>query len=80
MKLEVITPERTLYKGKIKSVNVPGSKGSFTVLLNHAPMVSTLVRGKLRIVTEGMKTEFIEIAGGVIEVKRNQITILADQV
>lgn len=80
MKLEVLTPEKTLYKGKIKSVTVPGSKGSFTVLLNHAPLVSTLVKGKLEIVTEGMKSEIIEIAGGVIEVKKNQIIVLADLV
>ena len=80
MKLEILTPEKTLYKGKIKSVTVPGSKGSFTVLLNHAPLVSTLVKGKLEIVTEGMKSEIIEIAGGVIEVKKNQIIVLADLV
>jgi F-type H+-transporting ATPase subunit epsilon len=80
VKLEVLTPEKTLYKGKIKSINVPGSKGSFTVLLNHAPIISTLVKGKLEIVTEGMKREIIEIAGGVMEVKKNQIIVLADLV
>jgi F-type H+-transporting ATPase subunit epsilon len=78
--LEIITPEKTLYEGKIKSINVPGSKGSFTVLRNHAPIISTLTKGKLKIITEDLKTEIIEIQGGVIEVKKNMIILLADLV
>jgi F-type H+-transporting ATPase subunit epsilon len=78
VKLEIITPEKTLYEGKIKSINVPGSKGSFTVLRNHAPIISTLTKGVLKITTEDLKTEIIEIQGGVIEVKKNMIILLAD--
>jgi F-type H+-transporting ATPase subunit epsilon len=78
VKLEIITPDKTLYEGKIKSINVPGSKGSFTVLHNHAPIISTLEKGKLKIVTEDLKTEIIEIKGGVIEVKKNLIIVLAE--
>lgn len=80
MKLEIITPEKTLYEGNIKSINVPGSKGSFTVLRNHAPLISTLTKGVLKITTEELKTEIIEIQGGVIEVKKNMIILLADLV
>jgi F-type H+-transporting ATPase subunit epsilon len=78
VKLEIITPDKTLYEGKIKSINVPGSKGSFTVLHNHAPIISTLEKGKLKIITEDQKTEIIEIKGGVIEVKKNMIILLAE--
>ncbi len=78
MRLEIITPEKTLFEGNIVSINVPGSKGSFTILHNHAPIISTLEKGKLNIITENQKTETIEIKGGVIEVKKNKITVLAE--
>jgi len=76
--LEVITPEKTLYQGNIISINVPGSKGSFTVLKNHAALISTLEKGELRFVTSDKRSESIEIAGGIIEVKKNNIIVLAD--
>jgi F-type H+-transporting ATPase subunit epsilon len=78
--LEIITPDKTLFTGKIKSIIVPGSKGSFTVLPNHAPIISTLEKGKLKIVKEDQKIEIIEIKGGVIEVKKNLIVVLAEVV
>ncbi len=76
--LEVITPGKTLYQGEIISINVPGSKGSFTVLKNHAPIISTLDKGELRIITSDKLSESIEIEGGIIEVKKNNIIVLAD--
>jgi F-type H+-transporting ATPase subunit epsilon len=76
--LEVITPGKTLYQGEIVSINVPGSKGSFTVLKNHAPIISTLDKGELRIITSDKRSESIEIEGGIIEVKKNNIIVLAD--
>jgi F-type H+-transporting ATPase subunit epsilon len=78
VQLEIITPEKTLFEGNVVSINVPGSKGSFTILHNHAPIISTLEKGKLKIVTEDQKKETIEIRGGVIEVKKNIITVLAE--
>ncbi len=78
MNLEVITPEKTLYQGEIISIHVPGSKGSFTVLKNHAPIISTLEKGELRIVTIDKRSESIDIQGGIIEVKKNNIIVLAD--
>lgn len=77
MKLEIITPEKSLFDGKVKLVQVPGAKGSFEVLKNHAPIISTLVEGKIKVITESDKTEFIDILSGMIEVKANTITILA---
>jgi F-type H+-transporting ATPase subunit epsilon len=78
VKLEILTPEKSLFEGKINLINVPGSKGSFTILKNHAPIISTLEKGKIRIVTETNKTELIDILGGIIEVKKNSIIVLAD--
>jgi F-type H+-transporting ATPase subunit epsilon len=77
VKLEIITPEKRLYEGKVKLVQVPGAKGSFEVLKNHAPIISTLTRGKIKVITEDDRKEFIEINSGIIEVKANMITILA---
>jgi F-type H+-transporting ATPase subunit epsilon len=78
--LEIMTPDKTLFSGKIKSINVPGTKGSFTVLLNHAPLISTIEKGKLQILTEDQETKIIEVRGGIIEVKKNKIVVLAEVV
>ncbi len=77
MKLEIITPEKRLFDGKVKLVQVPGAKGSFEVLKNHAPIISTLTQGTIKVITEKDQQEFIEINSGIIEVKANSITILA---
>lgn len=77
MKLEIITPEKRLFEGKVKLVQVPGAKGSFEILKNHAPIISTLTRGTIKVIGENDAQEFIEINSGIIEVKANTITILA---
>jgi F-type H+-transporting ATPase subunit epsilon len=78
VKLEILTPEKLLFEGKVTLLNVPGTQGSFTVLHNHAPIISTLDKGQIRIVTDSKKTELIDILGGIIEVKKNSIIVLAD--
>lgn len=78
MKLEIITPDKSLYKGSVQSVSVPGKKGMFMVLNNHAPIVSTLQEGEIVFTTKEFKEEKIAIIGGVIEVKQNNIVVLAD--
>jgi F-type H+-transporting ATPase subunit epsilon len=75
--LQIITPEKNLFEGKVKLVQVPGAKGSFEILTNHAPIISTLVPGKIKIITETDKQEFFDIVSGIIEVKSNHIMILA---
>ena len=77
MKLEIITPEKRLFDGKVKLVQVPGAKGSFEILNNHAPLISTLSAGKIKVISEDNKQEFIDIQSGIVEVKSNIITILA---
>ena len=77
MKLEIITPEKKLFEGKIKLVQVPGTKGSFEILNNHAPVISTLNQGKIKVIAENDKTEYFEILSGIVEVKANLITVLA---
>lgn len=79
MEIEIITPDKKLYEGKIKSVKVPGSKGAFTVLRNHAPIISTLEKGDIKIFTNDFEELFFDIDGGIIEVKKNKIIVLAEE-
>jgi len=80
MKIEIITPDRKIYEGEIKSVRVPGKKGSFQVLKDHAPIISTLESGPVRIIDNDNKPVNFIIDSGVIEVKANRIILLAESV
>ena len=80
MKIEIITPDKKVYEGDIKSVRVPGKKGSFQVLKDHAPIISTLEKGNVIMVEQEGAEKVFEIGGGVIEVKANKIILLADSV
>ena len=80
MKIEIITPERTIFEGDVKSVRVPGKKGSFQVLKDHAPIISTLENGPVIMVDQTGNEIRYEINGGVIEVKMNKIILLAESV
>ena len=80
MHLEIITPEKKLFTGEVKLVQVPGSSGSFEILNNHAPIISTLDEGKIKIISPEGETKFFDIGGGVIEAKQNNIIILAESV
>jgi F-type H+-transporting ATPase subunit epsilon len=74
--VEILTPEKKLYSGKASLVKVPGSNGSFEILRNHAPIISTLEKGQIKIVNENEQPVFFDISSGVIEVHKNIITIL----
>jgi len=77
VKLEIITPEKRLFDGKVKLVQLPGANGSFEILNNHAPLISTLTAGKIKVISEDNKQQFFDIQSGIVEVKSNIITILA---
>ncbi|MCK5028925.1 MAG: ATP synthase F1 subunit epsilon [Bacteroidales bacterium] len=79
MFLEIVTPDKKIFSGKVNSVQVPGSKGSFAVLEFHAPIISILEKGRIK-VTEGSAESFYEISGGVVEVKDNNVIILAESI
>lgn len=80
MFIEIITVEKKLYEGEIDLVQVPGSKGSFEVLKNHASLISTLDQGKIKIIDKEGNKEFFKIESGVIEVSNNKIVVLAEMV
>ena len=79
MNVTVLTPDKELYKGTAISVKVPGSDGQFEVLNNHAPIVSSLQAGEVRILTGTEKVTF-RIQSGFIEVLRNEVAVLVQGV
>ena len=79
MQLEIITPDKKIYSGEVTSVSGPGALGRCEMLKNHAPIISTLLNGKVKIKDkEGVKT--FDVKGGVVENLKNKIVILAESV
>lgn len=78
MLLEIISPDKKLYSGEVLSITVPGSKGSFEILNNHAPIISTLENGIISILEKNGNRVSFEINGGAIEAKKNKIIVLAE--
>ncbi len=77
MHLDILTPDKALFSGEVTSVVLPGSKGQFEVLKNHAAIVSSLDKGTVKVKTVDGNTESFEVSGGVVEVLDNKITVLA---
>ena len=92
MQLEIVSPERTLLTADVESVIVPGTEGSFQMLDNHAPIVSTLISGTVKISGEiedsnslpdsfsviSPKEIHLSVSSGVVEMKENKVIILTD--
>ena len=77
--LEIISPEKLLYTGEITIVKLPGTLGSFEIMDHHAPIISTLTKGKIKIKdTNGLITYF-EINGGLMEASDSKINVLVDK-
>lgn len=79
MTVEIITPDKDVFNGEATSVKLPGKNGEFQILNDHAPLVSTLAKGNLELVTAG-KTQNFLVDGGVIEVSNNKVLVLAETV
>jgi len=78
MYIEIITPDKKIFSGEVSLVQLPGTNGLFEILNNHAPIISTLAKGKIKIVDAEKKTQFFEIKSGVVEVLKNKIIVLAE--
>ena len=77
--LEIITPEKIIYKDSVDSITVPGTKGMFQVLKDHAPLMSTIEIGVITL-NKSDENTYLTTAGGTIEVLNNNVLILADSV
>lgn len=75
--LTIVCPEQTLFEGEVEQVNLPGTLGGFTVLADHAPLISSLRKGSIRYVI-GADEQMLEIKSGFVEVKENKVLICAE--
>ncbi len=78
MYLEIITPDKKVYEGEVKLIQLPGSKGGFEILKNHAPIISTLEKGTIKIKDKNNEEQVFEVDGGVVENKANKIIVLVE--
>ncbi|MCX6280515.1 MAG: hypothetical protein NTU51_00955 [Bacteroidetes bacterium] len=79
MKVDIITPDITLFSGEqVNLLQLPGIDGSFEVLNDHAPLISILKKGKIKLQNKGEAEQYFDINGGVIEVLSNKVLILAE--
>jgi F-type H+-transporting ATPase subunit epsilon len=80
MQLEILTPERKLFAGEVYGIQLPGIAGSFEILEKHAPMVSALGRGTMKVLKDktGQNNTRYSIEGGFMEVIQNKVTVLVE--
>lgn len=77
MFLEIVTPTKTIFEGEVNIITLPGVDGSFQIMNDHAPLVSTLKDGKV-VYKNKDGSHTIGITGGVVEVLKNKTVLLAD--
>ena len=77
MRLDIVTAEKLVYSDEVSSVVAPGAEGQLGILPNHAPLLTSLKPGELKVLKEGEETN-IAVSGGFLEVLKNVVTILAD--
>jgi len=80
MELEILSPDKKIYTGEIKLVKLPGTNGSFEVLKNHAPIISTLEKGQIKVIDTNNDIQLFDISDGVVEVLNNKIIVLVGSV
>ncbi len=78
LNLIIVSPERTLFEGEVGMVTLPGTSGSFTVLPEHAPIISSLESGKI-IYSENGEMHSLPIKSGFVELKNNRMSICVEQ-
>jgi F-type H+-transporting ATPase subunit epsilon len=79
MQLDILTPEKKIFSGQAESVSLPGSAGRFQVLNNHAPIISALQKGMVKVISNSEESKW-NITGGVVEVLKNKVTVLAEAI
>ena len=75
--LKIVSPEKIVYDGPCERVKVPGTLGSFEILDNHAPIISSLETGVVEYVTE-VGTKSLEIDGGFVSVRKNEVNLCVE--
>ena len=77
LKLKIVSPEKVVFTGDVESVTVPGTLGEFEILVNHAPIISSLEKGRVKYKTQEGE-QCLEVLGGFVEVKRNEVSLCVE--
>ena len=77
LNLKIVSPEKTVFKGDVESVLVPGTAGEFEILTDHVPIISTLSEGRVQYSSKEGKKE-LQIHGGFVEVRRNEVSLCVE--
>lgn len=75
MKLEIISAHEVTFSGEVNSVTLPGELGSFTVLKDHAPLISVLTKGVIKYTAADGAQELVDIEGGLVDVNENVVSV-----
>jgi F-type H+-transporting ATPase subunit epsilon len=78
--VEIVTPQQVEYSGKAESITVPGTEGPFQVLYNHAPIISSLEIGMIKIVDEHGDPKIFATGGGFAEVSHNKVSVIVESI
>jgi F-type H+-transporting ATPase subunit epsilon len=79
MKLQILTPDQVVFEGdNVTLVQLPGIDGSFEIMNDHAPLISVLKKGDIKVLTKDGSPRLFSINGGVIEVLNNKVQVLAE--
>jgi F-type H+-transporting ATPase subunit epsilon len=78
MNLEILTPEKKLFSDDVYGVQLPGVSGLFEILEKHAPLVSALGKGKVKVLQDKTNSVSFEITGGFVEIINNKATVLVE--
>ena len=76
MKVKITKPDTTLFEGEAKTLKLPGTAGAFEMLQNHAPIISSLTKGTVTLLTADDETKTFDIRGGVVKGQKNDILLL----
>ena len=77
LQLKIVSPEKVEYDGAAERILVPGTMGQFEILIDHAPIISTLQKGTVEYVNKEGKTS-LEIQGGFVEVQKNHVSLCVE--
>ena len=78
LKLKIVSPEKIEFEGEVDSVLVPGSMGQFEILVNHAPIISSLDKGRVVYTLPGGEKKSLDICGGFVEVQKNVVSLCVE--
>lgn len=78
LQVDIVTPAKVIYSGLAESVTVPGSKSPFQILNNHAPIVSSLENGNVKVITDTQQELTFQTSSGFVELQKNKLSVLVE--